>query len=417
MNDQQHWPCVAAAVDNEAQPRPRRGQGGVTPRLCFVALRAYGLLSGRSDIRHQGGAERQQVLLARELARLGYSVSFVTLDHGQPDGENVADGLRVFKAYQLDSGIRGLRFLHPRLTTLWEAMSRADADVYYQRGAEAETGLVAWWCRRHNRRFVFAAAHDTNFFPDLELLRSFHERVLYRYGLRHADRILAQTVHQQQLALEGFGLDSVVVHNCWSPPVDMPLVPSSRREAPGVALWVGRLSPEKRPEWLVALARDLPEQRFAVVGHANVSSPLAARIEDQLRSLPNVTWHGFLPHDRLQEVYSRATVLVCTSESEGFPNVFLEAWGHGVATVSTVDPDGLIAAHQLGGVASSYEDLRRLVGQVWARPAVWRERGRRAAAYVRAHHAPAAAAATLDRVLRELLPGSSKTRARVDRSS
>jgi len=379
----------------------------VTPRLCFVALRAYGLLCGRSDIRHVGGAERQQLLLARELARLGYSVSFVTLDHGQPDGENVGDGLRVFKAYRLDSGIRGLRFLHPRLTALWAAMLRADADIYYQRGADAETGLVAWWCGRRNRRFVFAAAGERNFFPDLEMLGSLHERVLYRYGLRHADRIVAQTEHQRELLLEGFGLDSVVVRSCWSPPADMPVVSSNRPAVPGVALWVGRLSPEKRPEWVVALARDLPEHRFEVVGHANVSSPLGARIEDQLRSLPNVTWHGFLPHDRLQEVYSRATVLVCTSESEGFPNVFLEAWGHGVATVSTVDPDGLITAHQLGGVASSYEDLRRLVGQAWAEPAVWRERGRRAAAYVRANHAPAASAATLDRVLRELLPGSS----------
>ncbi len=377
----------------------------MTTRVCFVALNAYGLLSGRPDIRHQGGAERQQVLLARELARLGYSVSFVTLDHGQPDGETVGEGVRVFKAYRPGSGIRGLRFLHPRLTALWAAMSRAGADVYYQRGAEAETGLVAWWCRRHGRRFVFAGAHDTNFSPALELLETFHERLLYRYGLRHADRVLTQTVRQQQLAREGFGLESVVVRNCWSPPADGPLVSSNRPELPGMALWVGRISPEKRPDWLLALARDLPEHRFEVVGHANVSSSFAARVADQLRSLANVTWHGFLPHDRLQEVYSRAALLVCTSESEGFPNVFLEAWGHGVATVSTVDPDGVITAQQLGGVATSYEDLRRLVERARAEPAVWRERGRRAAAYVRAHHGPGASAAALDGVLRDLCVG------------
>ena len=138
-----------------------------------------------------------------------------------------------------------------------------------------------------------------------------------------------------------------------------------------------------------------------------MSSRLAARLEEELRALPNVTWHGFLPHERLREVYSRASVLVCTSEAEGFPNVFLEAWGHGVATVSTVDPDGLIRANQLGDVAAGYEDLRRLLEGVRAEPAAWRERGRRAAAYVRAHHAPAASAEALDDVLRELLPASS----------
>jgi glycosyltransferase involved in cell wall biosynthesis len=373
-----------------------------TPRVCFVALRAYGLLSARSDIKHQGGAERQQLLLARELVRGGYSVSFITLDHGQPDGERLDTGIRVFKAYRLDEGVRGVRFVYPRLAKLWAAMSRADAEIYYQRGAEAETGLVASWCARRDRRFIFAAAHDTNFLPALEMLGSFHERALYRYGLRRADRIVVQTEQQLRLLREGFALDATIVRNCWSPPEEPKAIASQRLDDPVMVLWVGRLSQEKRPEWLVALARDRPETHFEVVGHANTASPLATGIANALRSLPNVTWHGFLSHDRLQEVYSRATFLVCTSKSEGFPNVFLEAWGQGVATVSTVDPDGLIKAHGLGSVASRYEDLLRLVDQACADPAQWRERGREAADYVRANHAPAASARAFKLLLREL---------------
>jgi glycosyltransferase involved in cell wall biosynthesis len=389
-------------VEQATPPHPP-AERPAGPRLCFVALNAYGLLSEGARVAHLGGAERQQVVLARELARLGYSISFVTLDHGQPDGEVVDSGIRVFKAYRPESGIRGIRFVHPRLTSLWAAMSRANADVYYQRGADAETGLVAAWCRRRRRPFVFAGAGDANFFPGVEMLGSFHERVLYRYGLRHADRIVAQTEQQRKLLLEGFGLHSAVVRSCWSAPIETIV----RRPAnPAMALWVGRLSAEKRPEWVVALARKLPQYRFEVAGQANFSSPFASRIGEQLRSLPNVTWHGLLRHDRLQEVYARATVLVCTSESEGFPNVFLEAWGHGVPTVSTVDPDGLIGEHRLGGVGASYEELQKEVERALADPDVCREQGRRAAAYVRANHAPAASAAALDGVLRTLLPRS-----------
>jgi glycosyltransferase involved in cell wall biosynthesis len=139
---------------------------------------------------------------------------------------------------------------------------------------------------------------------------------------------------------------------------------------------------------------------------------MVADIEGKLRSLPNVAWRGFLPHEQLQEVYRRTAILLCTSESEGFPNVFLEAWGHGVPTLSTVDPDGLIAAHALGEVAPTYEGLRRALARVDADRPEWRERGRRAAVYVRANHAPAASAAALEGVLRGLT-SSSATRSLV----
>src|SRR5678816_2271582 len=101
------------------------------PSVCFVAPKAFPALSGREDLAHVGGAERQQVLLAEELARRGHRVSFVVLDHGQADGEEVVRGIRAFKCYRLEDGIRGVRFLEPRLRGLWSAMRRADADVYY----------------------------------------------------------------------------------------------------------------------------------------------------------------------------------------------------------------------------------------------------------------------------------------------
>ena len=111
------------------------------PSICFVALNAYNVLSSRKDIKHTGGAEVQQMQIASWLMNQGYSVSFVTLDHGQPDDVDI-DGTRVFKAYAREDGIRGLRFIYPRWSGLWAAMARADADVYYQRGPECETGQV-----------------------------------------------------------------------------------------------------------------------------------------------------------------------------------------------------------------------------------------------------------------------------------
>jgi len=368
--------------------------------VCFVAPRAYAALSGNPAVVHVGGAERQQVLLAEELTRRGLSVSFIVLDHGQPDGRTIR-GIRLFKCYEADRGIRWFRFFHPRLTGLWSAMSRADADVYYQRGADSDTGVVAAWCRRHGPKFIFAVSHDVRRMGRPTSWSNTPEYLMFRYGLRAAHVILAQTYEQQRALCGTFGLPSTVVRSCCS------LVPAAadcsesgaRADGVGAVLWAGRLSEEKRPDWVVQLARDLPEHHFEVAGNSNVDSAYSRDVVRQLHSLPNVRWHGYVTHRNMKSLYERAQLLLCTSESEGFPNVFLEAWSYGKPVLSTVDPDGVVAKFRLGEVVAEYEHMKQLLQMRGIRASLWASGGQRGRRYVMAHHSPAAVGDDLETVI------------------
>lgn len=368
--------------------------------MCFVALKAYPALSGREDLAHVGGAERQQVLLAEELVRRGHRVSFVVLDHDQSDGE-VIRGIRLFKCYRRDRGVRGLRFFHPRLSGLWAAMNRADADLYYQRGAEAETGLVAHWCRRHARAFLFAVAHDTNCTPR-SLLLSRSERLLFCYGLRRANAIAVQTSRQQALLRREFGVESTIIQSCislrWNAETAAPVAGG---EATQPILWVGRLSEEKRAGWVIRLARELPECRFGIVGNSNFDSAFTRSLRRQIESLPNVKWYGYVPHQRMPDLYRQARLLLCTSESEGVPNVFLEAWSCGKGVLSTVDPDDIIARFKTGHVAPDYGELKQHLVELDQHRTAWELAGRRGRQYVQVHHDVNDATDTLVQVIND----------------
>jgi glycosyltransferase involved in cell wall biosynthesis len=61
----------------------------------------------------------------------------------------------------------------------------------------------------------------------------------------------------------------------------------------------------------------------------------------------------------LANLYSGATLLACTSELEGFPTTFLEAWSLGVPVVTTFDPDHVVATQGLGEVAFDLDDFTR----------------------------------------------------------
>ena len=370
------------------------------PSICFVSLNTYNVLSSRGDIPHTGGAEVQQARIAAWLVRRGYSVRFVTLDHGQSDGVE-ADGIRIFKAYAKDGGVRGLRFVHPRWSGLWAAMARADADVYYQRGAECETGQVALWCRLHRRRFIFATASDPDCDPSSDALGPWREKILFRIGLRLADAITAQTATQQRLLRQKTGVEAALVRNCGedlaehSPRGQVALGNSG----PIRVLWVGRISREKRFEWLLDVAEQCPDALFAVVGAPRGDSTGSSPLTERAVGIPNVEMHGRIPHAEMGRYYQDSHVLCCTSAYEGFPNTFLEAWSLGIPVVSTFDPDGVIAAHGLGWVAQDVEGIVACLRRIAQSPQIWDKASKAAREYYLANHTPQVCLPAFERLL------------------
>src|SRR6185312_5983008 len=90
------------------------------PRVCFVGLGNLPVLAPEYADRPAGGAQLQQVLLAKALARRGWPVSMIVADWGQPDGATWHD-VHTIRAYRPDEGMPVVRFLHPRWTKLQRA--------------------------------------------------------------------------------------------------------------------------------------------------------------------------------------------------------------------------------------------------------------------------------------------------------
>ena len=360
-------------------------------RVCFVSPNAYDAVSNRPVTQHIGGAEVQLVALSRGLARHDVSVSFVTWDHGQPDAEN-CDGIIVYKMCGPQAGLVGLRFVHPRWSSMWAAMRRADADIYCQVLADGDTGQVAAWCKHHDRPFVFIVMSDA----DCRRARAgmpWRHALLRWYGLRASDLIVAQTEAQRALLQRWLRRDSVVIRPCLAGLRGHGAVAVSHRTQRALrVLWVGRFGRVKRLEWLLDLAEQLPGLTFDVVGQPNHQDEYARALQSRASEIPNVILHGYVARDEISRFYAAACLLVLTSKWEGFPTIFMEAWSHGTPTVSTVDPDGLLTRHGLGAVASDRDGLRAAMCRLIRSEDEWRACSVRAQQYVRNHHSEDAAA-------------------------
>ncbi len=315
-------------------------------KICFLGLENLPVLAPEYNKHGIGGEQVQHTLLAKALVRRGHDVSMVVFDYGQSDGASW-DRVSTYKAYRLTAGIPGLRYIYPRWTGVWSAMLRADADVYYVSCAGMHVGLVALFCQRYKRKFVFKIAHDTDCEPDKLLIKYWRDKKLYAYGLRHADGILAQSLQQQKAMLTNFGLHSEISEML----VETPSKPCHRAMD---VLWVNNLRQFKRPDLFLELAKKLPQYSFHMIGGPQPGfSALFDEIAQQGAAIPNFTFHGRVPYHDMDGMYAGAKVFVNTSDSEGFPNSYLQAWIRGTPVVAFFDPDSLIQRENLGAAVTS----------------------------------------------------------------
>ncbi len=320
------------------------------PKICFVEGLAYAVLSGSKRQLSTGGESVQHTLLAKAFAEKGWQVSMISRDLGQEDG-TIVDGIQIWKTFQQQSGLGYIRFIHPRLTSIWRALKHADADIYFQSCAGLMTGAVARFTTSRGRNMVFRGAHDTDFMPGEELINYDRDRWLYHYGLKRAGLVSVQSEMQRQLLQDNYGLPSVVVDMAAEIP---PRISDEARDID--VLWVNNFRQFKRPEIVLDIARAMPQTSFAMIGGPMPTDrELYYEMEEKAKAIDNLAFIGPVPYSDVNSYFSRARVFLNTSDSEGFPNSFLQAWVRCVPVVSYFDPDGFIDEFGLGSSPESQD--------------------------------------------------------------
>lgn len=355
--------------------------------VCLVNHYAWSVFSGESvPGGHIGGEEVQHSLLATAFAQQGLRTTLVTGDFGQ--GNDIKhQNVRVLATFDEKVGLPGMRMLHPRLSGLWRALSRADSRAYYVSCAGAVVGYIAAFCRLHGRRMVFRVASDADCKPNDLLIATGKDRWLYAWGIQQADAVLVQTDHQRELLRTNYGVDSSKV----SMLVPMPEQIADDGQRDIDVLWLANLRSVKRPEWVPELAKLLPDIRFTMAGGPyGGQQALFDSVKDTAASFSNLTFLGPILFHETAALYARARLFLNTSALEGFPNTYLQAWAHGAPVVATFDPDRIISLHALGRATTSLEETASAIRHILRDESVRREASRRGRQFVEQHNGAAA---------------------------
>lgn len=180
---------------------------------------------------------------------------------------------------------------------------------------------------------VTARGTDINLIPDYLMPRR-----MIRWAAERADGLIAvSSALAAKLSALGIERSSIsVLRNGIDTAVFRPVVPLYGRDRPPspLAISVGNLVRLKGHDLAISTLPEIPELNLWIVG----GGPDLSRLEALARSLgvdERVSFLGVVPHERMPEVYSAATVLILASEREGWPNVLLEAMACGARVVAT----------------------------------------------------------------------------------
>ncbi len=325
------------------------------PTIGFMLNRGYSLFHPEV-VETYGGAQLDMYLLGRELQKKGYAIAYAFLDYGQKRDEVTPDGVRLYATYPP-------RALEPLVGQfirafgrLWRVARQMDADIYCVEGANFEVFVIGLFCRVFRKTMVYRLASmieaDGRYTKENRL-----QGILYSLGRRLAHAIIAQSQEQCDL-LRAQGIRATIIPNGY-PPSEQMATPN------GPVLWVGRLMKIKGPGRFLDLAEQLPNQQFVMIGPTEmIDRVYAETMRERIAALANVDYFTKVDFHVIDRFFQRSSVLVNSSEYEGFPLTFLQAMSVGLPIVSYgINPDGILT--DLGGsvvsnVAGAVQALREL---------------------------------------------------------
>jgi glycosyltransferase involved in cell wall biosynthesis len=324
-------------------------------KIAFLNDVAYEYAVGSTNA--LGGSERNIWFHSRALAAAGWSVIIGVRAVLREGERRVIDGVEYVGIGRSQILMAWYRFL-----------SSERPDWLYWAGASHLLGPLVEIAKLAGVRTVFHAAFDAHVQPRRALVRRSRWWLLYAWGLWRAERIFVQ--HSGQLSMLHPRLlpkARILPKVCRLPPA---MQPHSQRQE--YVAWVATLREHKRPDVLIDIARRAPDVRFIVCGGpTDYCTPpgYGMRIVETLTKLPNVDYRGRVSSDEAMKVITNAALLLCTSDEEGFPNTFTQAWSSGTPIVTLkVDPDSIIEKRGLGTVSGTIDvavgDISALLASV-----------------------------------------------------
>ncbi len=337
------------------------------------------IVNSKDDV--AGGAETQLLNFVGQLSRQGQKVSIISNFRNIGKNSFIRKKIQCFSCPFKYLGGSNFHIIFDWFT-LVRLILKIKPDVIILKHPRHLIFLLSIISNLSKKQFFFYAAIDKD--VDTKLIKNepFLAQVLYKVGLKLVSGIFAQTIHQQEAfkkltKVKVFHLPNIYSH--------LPLEDRKNPFKNSFILWVGSNSSRKRPHIFRDIAIQHPQLLFVMI----YSKGDGTGGIDEKMGPANLIYIPSCPRDKIGKYYYKSLFLVSTSRLEGFPNIFLESWYFKKPVLSLdIDPDGIIARHQLGIVVYNLDILHKKIAILANNEKLRNRLGVNGKAYLESNHSP-----------------------------
>ncbi|MDI6784246.1 MAG: glycosyltransferase family 4 protein [bacterium] len=107
--------------------------------------------------------------------------------------------------------------------------------------------------------------------------------------------------------------------------------------------FAGRLTPEKRVDWLITAYKKLIEQdqsslKLVIAGGSSATDAYETELHHRAQSFPGIIFTGYVQGKEKQELFSNAKLFILPSAVEGLPIALLEGMSYGLPCLASDIP-------------------------------------------------------------------------------
>jgi len=348
-------------------------------KICFISAYAYPLFNPKCKTTF-GGSEVQMYQYANKLSKdQKYTVDFMVANFGQKKQE-IINNIKVIKTFSLNrKGI--FRYLYglSAILKLLYILAKNNSDVYIQRAAGIETGIIALYCKLFHKNYIYMTASSIDTDGEYRHQNPL-EGFIYEWGIKHATHIICQNHEQETNLQKKYNIKSTVIENSFN-------IPQRIFSQKNFVLWVGSAQTLKQPQIFLRLAKSFPQHQFIIIIPKH-NLLLWHEIRKKTRSISNINFIEKVPFNKINKYFAKAKIFVNTSTYEGFPNTFVQATMYSTPVISlNVNPDNFLYKNHCGFCAqNSFNRLKIYTQNLFTDNKLWQIMSKNSYDYAKKNH-------------------------------
>jgi glycosyltransferase involved in cell wall biosynthesis len=315
-----------------------------------------------------GGIEYHVDELARRLVEKGHDVTVYVRSWYTPKGQTEYQGVELvrtatIKTKHLDA------FLHSLTSSIDAVFSEYDLVHYHALGP-----TFFCWLPKITGKKIVATLHGLDW-ERKKWGRS--AKAFLKFTERTAIYLPARTIvvskSQKSYFEDKFGRDVLYIPNGVSIPQKQQaniIKEKHGLEGQEYLLFMGRLVPEKRIDWLIEAFQNIDTEcgsgvKLVLAGGTSDTDKYVERLRGLANHNRNIIFTGYVTGREKAELLSNARLFVLPSELEGLPIALLEAMSYGVPPLaSNIPPHREIIIEGTNGFLFQWDDFSDLLARL-----------------------------------------------------